>query len=84
MGVEVPGFHHFISVFSRTGFLFFHSIYGYFKNIYCEGGGNKAQKRGNTRNHNKYRRKVGQRKRYVGKLTHIGSRSHGCDHGRWR
>ena len=57
---------------------------GILKNIYCEGGGNKAQKRGNTRNHNKYRRKVGQRKRYVGKLTHIGSRSHGCDHGRWR
>ena len=43
--MEVPGFHHVMSLFSRTGFLFFHSIYGYFKNIYCEGGGNKAQKR---------------------------------------
>ena len=41
--MEVPGLHHVMSLFSRTGFLFFHSIYGYFKNIYCEGGGNKAQ-----------------------------------------
>ena len=40
------------------------------------GGRNKAQKRGNLRNYNKYRRKVEQRKRYVGKLTHIGSRNH--------
>ena len=69
------GFHLFMSLISRTGFLFLHSIYGYFKNIYCEGGGNKAQKRRNLRNHNEYRRKFEQRERYVGKLTHMRSRN---------
>ena len=45
MGVEVPGFHHFISLFSRTGFLFFHSIYGYFK-IYIVRGEEIRHKNG--------------------------------------
>ena len=45
MGLEIPGFHHFMSLFSRLVFSSFIVYMGIFKNIYCEGGGNKAQKR---------------------------------------
>ena len=44
MGSEILGFHQFISLFSRLVFSSFIMYMGIF-NIYCEGGGNKAQKR---------------------------------------